>query len=126
MASFNVVGLWDFTIHVLSEVKEHILVITRGKRTPLPNKLKDFQANNKLEERIDVLHANNLGFRDIDVPRGRHTTLKFFYEDDEEEEKKASLPRRVYSKQFAGCFNVLMHGISSQQRAVWLAILTES
>ena len=49
-----------------------------GKRTPIPNKIKEDQAKNRLEERSYVLHANNLGSHDIDVPRGRHTTLKFF------------------------------------------------
>ena len=46
--------------------------------TPITNKIKDDQARKSLEERSYVLHANNLGFRDIDVPRRRHTTLKFF------------------------------------------------
>ena len=46
--------------------------------TPIPNKIKKDQANKNLGEISYVLHANNLGFRDIDVPRRRHTTLKFF------------------------------------------------
>ena len=46
--------------------------------TPLPKKIKEDQAKKRLEERIYVLHANKLGSRDIDVPRGRHITLKFF------------------------------------------------
>ena len=45
---------------------------------PLPNKIKEDQANKSLEERSFVLDANNFGFWDIDVLRGRHTTLKFF------------------------------------------------
>ena len=46
--------------------------------TPLPNKIKEDQENKNLEEISYVLHAKNLGLQDIDVPRGRHTTLKFF------------------------------------------------
>ena len=45
--------------------------------TPLPNKIKEDQENKNLEEISYVLHAKNLGLQDIDVPRGRHTTLKF-------------------------------------------------
>ena len=63
-------------------------VRSHGKRTPLPNKIKEDQAKKSLEERIYVLHANNLGSQDIDVPKGRHTTLNFFSEDDEEEEEE--------------------------------------
>ena len=46
--------------------------------TPSPNKIMEDQVNQNLEERSYVSHANNLGFRDINLPRGRHTTLKFF------------------------------------------------
>ena len=53
-------------------------VRNHGKRTPLPKKIKEDQAKKNLEERSYVSHANNLGSQDIDVPRGRHTTLKFF------------------------------------------------
>ena len=52
-------------------------VRNHGKMNPLPKKIKEYQENNNLEERIYVSHANNLGFRDISVQRGRHTTLKF-------------------------------------------------
>ena len=41
-------------------------------------KIKEDQVKNILDERSYVLHANNLGSQDIDVPRGRHTTFKFF------------------------------------------------
>ena len=47
---------------------------------PIPNKIKEEQAKKSLEERSYVLHANNLWSQDIDVPRGRHTALKFFLE----------------------------------------------
>ena len=46
--------------------------------TPITNKIKKDQAKKSLEEISYVLHANNLGLWDIDVPRGRHTTLIFF------------------------------------------------
>ena len=46
--------------------------------TPIPKTINEEQAKKSLEERSYVLHANNLGFQDIDVPRGRQTTLKFF------------------------------------------------
>ena len=55
----------------LRKVRNH------GKRTHFPKKIKEDQAKNNLEERSYVSHANNLGFRDIDVPRERCTTLKF-------------------------------------------------
>ena len=53
-------------------------VRNHGKRTPIPKKIKEDQAKKSLEERSYVLHANNLGSQDIDVPRERHTTLNFF------------------------------------------------
>ena len=53
-------------------------VRNHGKMTPIPNKIKEDQARKSLEERIYVLHANKLGFREIYVTRGRHTRLKFF------------------------------------------------
>ena len=53
-------------------------VRNHGKMTNFPKKMKEDQAKKNLEERSYVLHVNNLRFRDIDVPRGRHTTLKFF------------------------------------------------
>ena len=53
-------------------------VRNHGKMNPIPNKIKEDQANKNFEERSYVLHANNLGFQDINVPRGRHTILKFF------------------------------------------------
>ena len=40
--------------------------------------MKEEQENKNLEERSYVPHVNNLGFRDINVPRGRHTALNFF------------------------------------------------
>ena len=52
-------------------------VRNHGKKNFIPNKIKEDQAKKNLEERSYILHANNLGFQDIDVPRGRHTTLKF-------------------------------------------------
>ena len=52
-------------------------VRNNGKRNPIPNKIKEDQGKESLEERSYVLHANNLGSHDIDVPRGRHTTLNF-------------------------------------------------
>ena len=66
-----------------------------GKNTPFRNKINEYQEKKNLEERSYILHANNLGFWDINVQRGRHPTLKFFSEDDEErdaeeEEKLAS------------------------------------
>ena len=48
-----------------------------AKRTPLKKKIEEEQAKKNLEERSYVSHANNLGFQDINIPRGRHTTLKF-------------------------------------------------
>ena len=53
-------------------------VRNHGKKNLLPKKIKEDQANKNSEERSYVVHPNKLGFRDIDVPRGRHTTLKFF------------------------------------------------
>ena len=63
-------------------------VRNHGKRTHLPNKIKEQQENKILEERSYALHANNLGSQDIDVSRGRHTTLNFFSEDGEAEEEE--------------------------------------
>ena len=51
-------------------------------------KIKEDQVKNILHERSYVLHANNLGSQNIDLPRGRYTTLMFFYEDDKEEEEE--------------------------------------
>ena len=44
--------------------------------TPFPNKIEKGQAKKTLREISYVSHANNLGFQDISVQRGRHTTLK--------------------------------------------------
>ena len=47
------------------------------KGTPFPKKIREGQAKKNLDERNYASHVNNLGFRDISVQRGRHTTLKF-------------------------------------------------
>ena len=52
-------------------------VRNHGKRTPIPKKIKEDQANKNLEEISYVSHANNLGFQNINVPKGRHNALKF-------------------------------------------------
>ena len=44
----------------------------------MSKKIKEDQAKKILEERNHALHANILGSHDIDVPRGRHTTLIFY------------------------------------------------
>ena len=64
--------LIQISLQSLRKVRNH------GKRNPIPNKIKEDQAKKILEEINYLLHANNLGSQDIDVPRGRHTTLKFF------------------------------------------------
>ena len=43
----------------------------------MPKKIREGQAKKNLEERNYASHVNNLGFRDLSVRRGRHTTLKF-------------------------------------------------
>ena len=56
--------------------------------THFPKKIREGQENKNLEERNYASHVNNLGFLDISVQRGRHTTLRFSIKMTKRERRK--------------------------------------
>ena len=72
-----------------------------GKMTLFPRRTRKGQAKKNLKERNCGSHVNNLGFWDIGVEKGRHTTLRFSLNmRKRKERKKHNLqPKKLGMKQ---------------------------